>query len=250
MVSFCSRRARLQAERAVDVHDEVLAMVSHDLRGPLGAIRLTAEALDRTALTDQAGAVVRTGAQRILRAADRMTALIDDLLDHARLESGRIALRCDLHDARSLVEEAVQIFEPVAREKGLRIAARAEGGVRVHCDSSRIFQVLSNLLGNAIKFTTTGTVVAESGIDRMRTAARFVVADTGPGIAPKNLPRIFDAFWQASPDGRRGAGLGLSIARGIVEAHGGRIWADSEPGRGTSISFTLPATDGDSPRTE
>ena len=230
------RAARL----ATEAREHTLAVVAHDLRNPLTAIRMDAELL-RSILAPAVGEFERATLVRIDQVAGRMDALIQDLLDVSRMERGSTALDLAPHRADDLVAEAADTLAPLAAAHGLRLVVNGCGAETfVHADAARVVQVVSNLVGNAVKFTPEGgtvTLACRPGADEVR----FSVADTGPGIEPEQLPHIFGAFWQARHADRRGLGLGLSIARGLVEAHGGRIWVESEPGRGTVFLFTLPA---------
>jgi signal transduction histidine kinase len=226
--------AALEANRA---REEVLATVSHDLKNPLNAIRLSAVTLRRrTAGEEKAGELV----DRIDRAAERMKHLIENLLDAAKIEAGRFQAARQPEDVAALVDSAVDMFRVIAAEKSIRLAARAPSfPVAVLCERDLILRVFANLIGNAIKFSPEGSaisVVAQEGTDQ----AQFSVADAGPGIPAEYLSRVFDRYWQQKGADRRGSGLGLYIAKGIVEAHGGRIWIDSAQGRGTTVHFTLP----------
>ena len=138
---------------------------------------------------------------------------------------------------------AVRMLNPLAQARDIELSAEGEGPLPVLADSDRVVQVLWNLVGNAVKFTDAGGEVRVS-VERREGELRFTVADTGVGIAPEHRPYVFDRFRQVAGD-RRGVGLGLPIARGIVEAHGGRIWVESHPGMGTTIHFTLPAAEAD-----
>lgn len=224
---------RVRSER---LREEVLAIVSHDLRNPLGTIRTSTEVLLRT--TDDARALRHLSA--IERAAGRMDRLISDLLDMASIQAGRLSLDLRPTPAVALVDEAFAAHEPLALAKGIVLQRRpAPDGVTVRCDRERIFQVLANLLGNAIKFCKGGDGVT-LGVEPGTHDAVFTVADTGPGIADEDIGRIFQPYWSASRHAKRGTGLGLHISRGIVEAHGGQIWAESRPGCGATFQFSLP----------
>jgi len=240
--SLAVDNARLyeQAERAVRARDDMLAVVSHDLRNPLSAILANAGVLFRKLPPGEDGERIRKRGEAIRRSAERMNHLIRDLLDMARIESRKLQLEPGLHEVGALAGEALEMFQPLAIEG--QIALTAEIGdpqLQIECDRERVLQVLSNLLGNAIKFTPRGGSVRLLA-RREPGHVRFGIADTGPGIAEENLEHIFDRYWQVRASGRAGAGLGLSIARGIVHAHGGRIWAESEPGSGSTFWFTLP----------
>jgi signal transduction histidine kinase len=170
-----------------------------------------------------------------------MLRLIGDLLDIAAIEASRLSMERRRHAADALVRDAVELEQAAATQKGLALESEVIGGgsFEVICDRERVLQIFSNLIGNAIKFTEAGgavTVRAEPRGDD----ALFAVADTGSGIPPEQLPFIFDRFWQAGETARAGTGLGLTIAKGFVEAHGGKIWVESRLGAGTTFSFTLP----------
>ena len=232
------------AERAVRARDDMLAVVSHDLRNPLSAILANAGVLVRKAPPGEEGERVRRRGESIKRSAARMNHLIRDLLDMARIESRRLQLELGSHDLGGLLAEAMEMFLPLAGESQIRLVAEArEAALVLACDRERVLQVLSNLIGNALKFTPGGgeiRLLADADGTHPRPMARLGVADTGAGIAAENLEHVFDRYWQVRASGRAGAGLGLSIARGIVEAHGGRIWAESTPGNGSTFWFTLP----------
>lgn len=224
-----------QARRAVELRDEVLAIVAHDLRSPLAIIRACSEQLMRArAQTTN----VEAHAETIQRAVSRMQRMIEDLLDYASIDAGSLSLRLSVHEIAPMVEDAVALVRSRAAAKGLRVITELADVPPVSCDQHRIQQVLSNLLENAIKFTDAGgsiTLRAEPRGDEVELS----VTDTGRGIAQDELPHVFDRFWRAPGAGVRGAGLGLSIAKGIVEAHGGRIGCHSELGVGTTFFFTL-----------
>jgi signal transduction histidine kinase len=173
------------------------------------------------------------------RAAERMNHLIRDLLDVARIEGGRLTVEIGRQDAAQIVMEISDLLRPLAHERGIALVGRTEESLPpVACDRERTLQVLSNFIGNALKFTPAGgqiTVTAEQDV----AGVRFSVRDTGTGIQRADQARIFDRFWQGDRAGRDGAGLGLAISKGIVEAHGGRIGVESEPGAGATFWFTL-----------
>ncbi len=230
------------SRRATRAREDLLAVVSHDLKNPLGVVRLASALLLRGGQGRPGGEQVRKQAERIQSAVERMARLISDLLDWGRIEAGGLPLEPSEHTVASLVTESLESVRPLAEAQGLRVTAElSDEAVRVRCDRTRVLQVLGNLLGNAVKFTPDGgllTVGARVHPGEMR----LWVQDTGTGIQPEQLPYVFERFWQAKDAESRGTGLGLCIAKGIVEAHGGRIWAESEPGRGSRFTFTLPAT--------
>jgi PAS domain S-box-containing protein len=232
------RDARERAEAASRMREDLVAIVSHDLRNPLSAITMSATLLQASIPSDSRAT---KQLETIVRSADRMRRLISDLLDMASIDAGRLAVEPVPQPAAALVQEAVEMLQPVATDKSLRLeAGDVEPSLAVRADKERILQVLSNLVGNAIKFTREGGAIV---VDARRDGelARFTVADTGHGISPEQMLHLFDRYWQAKRDGRLGIGLGLSIAKGIVEAHGGNIWAESVLGKGTTFHFTLPS---------
>jgi PAS domain S-box-containing protein len=228
------------AEQATRARDEMLGVVAHDLRNPLNTVAMGASLLSEL-IPDTQGSL-RRQAEIMRRAADRMNRLIQDLLDVKRIESGRLAVEPRPAAPGALVAEAVEMLRPLATAGSLALEAEVgEDAPQVLADPPRVQQVLSNLVGNAIKFTPAGGRVALRAEPLPDWEVRFVVADTGPGIPPEELPHVFGQFWQARHTDRRGIGLGLAIAKGIVEAHGGRIWVESQVGVGSNFYFTLPA---------
>ncbi|HZZ85347.1 MAG TPA: ATP-binding protein [Anaeromyxobacteraceae bacterium] len=227
-----------QVTRALQAREDTLATVSHDLRNPLSNVVLASGQLRRAlAAGDVAKAERQVGV--VQRAADTMNRLVGDLLDLARLEAGRATLTPERARASVVLHDAVEAQRLQAQEKGVRLEAEPMAeDPEVWCDPVRVRQVLGNLVGNALKFTAPGGAVV-LGASRAGCEAVFSVRDTGQGMKPEQLPHIFERYWQARPAGQ-GVGLGLSIVKGIVEAHGGRIWADSVEGRGTTFWFTLP----------
>ncbi len=228
-----------QAQAETRLREDMIAVVSHDLRNPLNVISLgTRGMLMGPQSLDPA---LRKKIERIDRAASQMLSLIEDLLDVSRIKSGQLELTIQPFPASTIVEDCVEAVRPLAQEKAILLELDvSEAHRRVRCDPSRLRQVFSNLVGNAVKFTPTG--------GRVRVAARdgsddvcFSISDTGPGIPVEHQPRIFERYWQAPETARLGAGLGLFIAKGIVDAHGGTIGLKSQPGTGSTFSFTIPA---------
>jgi PAS domain S-box-containing protein len=226
--------------RAVEVRDEVMGIVAHDLRNPLGTVLLHASALARR--SEGVDAHLRKTAETIERAANRMNRLIQDLLDVTRMEAGHLPVRREPMPAGQAVTLALEEHEAQIAAAGLvAVADVAEGVSTVWADRDRLLQVFENLIGNAVKFTARGGRITVGAAPRDQEVL-FWVADTGRGIESADVPRLFDRFWQVRKGGRRGAGLGLPIAKGIVDAHGGRIWVESTPGRGSIFFFTVPCT--------
>jgi signal transduction histidine kinase/DNA-binding response OmpR family regulator len=235
-------QAREALRRSVRAREDLLAIVAHDLRNPLGAV-VTGTSLIRAQIaTDRPldRAYLGRTIQRIQQSSERMQVLLDDLLDAARLESGQFTLDREPHRIEAIMGEVVELFEPLAREKTIALAGEVEDDLVAVCDRKRVVQILSNLVGNALKFTSAG------GSIRIRALAGagsvvLAVADTGAGIPEDHLPHLFDRYWTGQRRDGSGAGLGLFIVRGLVEAHGGRIRVESRVGEGTTFSFTLPA---------
>jgi signal transduction histidine kinase len=225
-----------EAEDTIDAREQVLKIVSHDLRNPLHTISMCASLLLDVPMQpgDQSGHL-----QRIKRAGERMNRLVQDLLDVAKLEAGRVGIEAREIQVAPLVREAHEMLAPLAAEKSIRLDyAVSDVLPPVTADGGRVLQVLSNLVGNAVKFTPKEGRIAIRA-DPAPGGVRFSVADTGPGIPQEQLGKLFGRFWQGNPADRRGIGLGLSIAKGIVDAHGGRIWVESRVGEGTTFYFTL-----------
>jgi len=234
------RRAREEAEQARHARDEVLSIVSHDLRNPVSTVAMSAALLRDPELTlSDEERLVQLDV--IARSAERMNRLIRDLLDVARIERGSLTIDCRCHDAGALAAEACDSFQGVAQEKSLVLGYEvADGLPKVYVDRDRILQALSNFLNNSVKFTPAGgrvVVTVRGAPDR---GVRFDVTDTGPGIAPDELPHVFTRFWQARRTAHLGTGLGLSIVKGIAVAHRGTVDVQSEVGHGSTFSLVLP----------
>jgi signal transduction histidine kinase len=224
------------AEESIDAREQVLKIVSHDLRNPLHTISMCASLLLDVPLSAEQQAV---HLKRVKRAGERMNRLIQDLLDVAKLEAGRVAISAREMDVVPLLDEACDMLTPLAQEKSIRLDRDvAERLPRITADAGRVMQVLSNLVGNAIKFTPEGGRIV-IGAKPVPSGVQFSVSDTGPGIPPDQVARIFGRFWQADAGDRRGIGLGLTIAKGIMDAHGGRLWVESQLGEGTTFHFVL-----------
>jgi len=229
-----------EANEATHARDELLAVVSHDLRAPLAAVQLAAGVLARR-VGDEGSPDLARVVETVKRATARAARLVDDLVDSARLERGRLALQRARYPAAALAREALAVAEPLAREQSVSLALEAapDSGT-VDCDRHRVLQVLANLIGNALKVMPGGGAI-RVGVRREGGEVVFEVADTGPGIAADDLPHVFDRYWRSAGASYEGSGLGLAIARGIVKAHGGHIRARSAPGEGATFTFTLPA---------
>ncbi|HJP60864.1 MAG TPA: PAS domain-containing sensor histidine kinase [Gemmatimonadaceae bacterium] len=224
------------AEQAARVRDDVLAIVAHDLRNPVHTILGAAGAVEVIPPGEDHDRQV----QVIERAARRMDRLISDLLDVASIERGTFRLGSAPVDLSAVVSDVLELIESQARERKIEIYREIEPGVPVVMgDHDRLTQALSNVLGNSVKFTPEGGNVRVR-VKRSGDEVVVSVADTGVGISPTDLPHVFDRFWRGRDTTTKGAGLGLSIAGGIIEAHGGQIRAESELGVGTTMTLTLP----------
>jgi PAS domain S-box-containing protein len=228
-----------QAEQATRARDDVLAVVAHDLRNPLNTVTMAISLMLETTPVERTQE--RRQQEIVRRAADRMNRMIQDLLEVKRMESGHLSIDVKAESPDDLVNDTIDMLRPLASGSSIEmVASVAENLPSVLADAARIQQVLSNLVGNAVKFTPRqGTITVAA--DLLDTEVRFAVIDTGPGIPPEQVPHIFGRFWQAKSSDRRGIGLGLAIAKGIVEAHNGRIWVESEVGLGSTFYFTLPS---------
>ncbi|HKR09671.1 MAG TPA: PAS domain S-box protein [Gemmatimonadaceae bacterium] len=229
-----------EAQQATRARDDVLAVVAHDLRNPLNTVSMAVSLMLESTPVDRVQE--RRQVEIVRRATDRMNRMIQDLLDVKRMESGRLALDARPESPVGLINDTIDMLRPLAAGSTIRLEANVEEGLpQVLADSARIQQVLSNLVGNAVKFTPRNgriSITAEPAEGEVR----FGVIDTGPGIPAEQLPHIFGRFWQAKASDRRGIGLGLAIAKGIVEAHSGKIWVESHVGLGSTFYFTLPTT--------
>jgi signal transduction histidine kinase/HAMP domain-containing protein len=231
----------LQLERANRLKSEFLASVSHELRTPMNAIigytKLMLDGLDGEMTAQQ-----QTDLFRVATAADNLLGLINGLLDLAKIEAGKMELNIEEVNIIDVTEEALELVRPHADEKGLQVSSMILQGLpNVWADRARVRQVLANMLANAVKFTERGIVsVAATAAEGWVTVS---VTDTGVGISPEAQAYVFDEFRQADSSTTRrygGTGLGLAISKRLVTLHGGRIWVDSEVGRGSTFHFTLP----------
>jgi signal transduction histidine kinase len=229
------------ARKALAARDELLGVVAHDLRTPLGAITTKAALLRRTTASEDS----RRQARSIENVAIRMEFLIKTLLDMAAMDGGHFSIAPELFDVGGVVRDTLDMFDGFAASKQIRLE-HAKGDLTVYGDRERVLQVLANLVGNALKFTPRGGTV-RLGVEREDGAALFSVSDTGPGVSRESGPHVFERFWKDDRGGQGGTGLGLFIAKRIVEAHGGRIWVESEPPHGAIFRFTLPISESQQP---
>ena len=231
---------RTRADLALENRDDFLGMVAHDLRGFMGEIALRAALVVRESSDGQGGARMRALGEGIQRSAAGMKRLVGDLLDVAAIEAGRLQVQTTPDDLARVLRDAAEPFRAAAATKGLTLDLHvAPGPVLALFDHDRVIQVLGNLVGNAIKFTPSGGRITFSLRERGN-EVQIAVADAGVGIPADKLESVFERYTQLSPSDRRGLGLGLYIARCLVEAQRGRIWATSVAGAGSEFTFTLP----------
>ncbi len=239
------QKTNAELVRSNDLKNQFLGMAAHDLRNPIGVILSYSEFLSEEA-ADVLNEEHLQFLQTIRRSSEFMLRLLNDLLDVARIESGRLDLEREPVDLAALIRENVLLNQVLADKKGIRIAFRAEDGLPpVPADRQKIEQVLNNLLSNAMKFSPAGTSV-DVTLARNDGDAVVSIRDEGPGIPESDRQKLFQPFARMSvksTGGEKSTGLGLAIVRKIVQGHAGRIRVDSEPGRGTTVSFSLPLTD-------
>lgn len=235
-------RANAQLQELDRMKDAFLSMVTHELRTPLTVISGTTEMFE-AGIYGELTAVQSEMIRQIALQAHRLRQLVNDLLDLSKMESGMMRLRPEMLDPHSLAAATIEQLTTVAAQAGVTLRNQIGHGLpEVNCDGQRIEQVLTNLVSNAIKFTPANgqvTIFAKAESD----SVRFIVEDTGHGIPLEALPRVFDKFFQvqsSTESGAKGTGLGLAIVKHIVELHGGEAEAESEAGRGSRFSFTLP----------
>lgn len=233
------RCSRLEAEEATRAREEILSVVSHDLRNPLGTILMGVTTLQQLVEpNDPRAERIRIIAERIQRQSERMSRLIEDLVDFAGIQAGKLSIERRPTQPEAIVAATAELFGSIAQERGIGFSVDVpEKLPAISVDPDRAVQVLSNLLANALKVTTKGGRVAIGASDGPEVV--FFVRDSGPGIEADELPRLFERYWRSKKATYKGAGLGLSIARGIVDAHDGRIWAESQVGVGATFFFTL-----------
>jgi signal transduction histidine kinase len=227
-------------EEAVRVRDEAIAVVSHDLRNFLNVLGLNVHRLTKTAPEIASAKSTRPQIESIRRTCAHMERIIRDLFDAGSIDRGDLRLDVRPISAQALLLEASELLEPLVAEQKIRFELSPAAGKdeTIRCDRQRALQVFSNLVSNSVKFTAAGGQI-RLGFGRSDGQACFRVDDTGEGISPEFLPRVFERYWKA-PNSHKGSGLGLFIVHGIVVAHGGRVWVESTPGVGSSFSFTLP----------
>ncbi|HIF38671.1 MAG TPA: PAS domain-containing protein [Gemmatimonadetes bacterium] len=233
------REAEKALKEAIAARDEILAVVSHDLRNPVGTIAAAAELVADVPLSQERR---NEHLHTIRRAADRVNRLIQELLDVAKIEAGKIVLDLSYEDMSELVKDTVAQAGWLAEQEGVKLLFEGEEmSIKAHVDRNKILQVMSNLIENALKFTPKGGRVT---VSTKREGDNFLiaVADTGMGIEPQVLDNLFDRFWQGHREDGKGSGLGLTIVKGILGAHGTTVKVRTEIGTGSSFEFILPIT--------
>lgn len=232
-------RLRARLRDLARSREEMLSIVSHDIRNPLGVVLTGSALLLRGSLPPDKGDRARRQVEAIQRAGHRINALIRDLLDFSSIEAGELSLTARPHDVGRLLSEAVDALRPTAAIKSQELESLPPAeAMTVSCDRDRIVQVFASVVGNSMKFGPAGGHIRVDAVAD-GSVVRFTVADNGPGMEAEELSNLFDRSWQAQRKNRDGVGLGLAIVRGIVEAHGGRVWAESALGEGTRVHFTL-----------
>ena len=227
-------------QEGVRARDDMIGIVSHDLRNPVNAVKMLSGAMLDRERDETLPAEMVEYASVIRQAADQMDGLIRDLLDVTRVEAGRLAVAASRENTEELLSDALRTLAPLANEKDLTLRLDAPDHIPdVLADSERVGQAISNLVGNAVKFSSAGGDITVR-VTVLEQEIVFSVSDKGQGMSSEQLSHAFDRFWQSSRTDRQGAGLGLAITKGIVEAHGGRIWAESVPAAGSTFYFTLP----------
>lgn len=237
-----ARQVRREQE-AVRARDELVAVVSHDLRSPMTVISMLCGMMQKSFSSDgpHTSRRISSAIDTMQQAASRMNVLLEDLLDTSKIEAGRYTITPQPLEVSQIFEEAYSLLAPLAMDKAIDISFNAEPNLKVSADPERLFQVLSNLIGNAIKFTPKqgriGVAAMSNGDEIV-----FTVRDSGEGIPAEQLPHIFERYWTIKEGNPTGTGLGLYISQGIVKAHGGVLTADSQVGQGSEFRFTVPAS--------
>jgi signal transduction histidine kinase/ActR/RegA family two-component response regulator len=227
-------------EEKLRERDRALADIAHDLKNSINAVALSTTVLDQRL---EAGSSLRSTVDRIARNTRRAARVVESLLSTSLIEAGKLVLQQEALEPAELVLYTIELYQDAGVGAGIVLASDLTPGLPlVRADRERLQEVFDNLVGNALKYTKTGGAITVGAAPRDDHVV-FWVKDTGAGIPPEELPRVFDRYWRAKPGDGKGTGLGLGICRGILDAHGGRIWAESTPGHGTTILFTVPAVE-------
>lgn len=234
-----SGRLLLETRQAVSAREDLLGIVAHDLRNPLSGMLMRCSLLLETLPKDEAGAAIRRDVEAMRRSAHRIEALLRDLLDFAKIRAGGLAIERQPLRAGELLREALESVPPLAAKRTIEVDLRlGDESIELRCDRERFLQIFANLISNAIKFTKAdGCISISAQVDSG--ALQVSIRDNGPGVTADEMPHVFQKYWQKRPRSG-GVGLGLFIAKTLVEAQGGRIRLESEPGSGTTVTFTVP----------
>jgi signal transduction histidine kinase len=238
---FITIQTRKKLALELEFKKDMTAIVSHDLKNPLAAMLISAQALSMMNGEDERGtSQIKKTAERMIRGVKQMERLISSMLDLSNIEAGNFGVTPTRQHPESLIEETVSTLRPLAAVKSIRIEAFTElNHPSIDLDKDRLIQVFSNLVGNAIKFTPDGGTISLK-VETAEHAMRFSVSDTGFGMPQEQLAHVFDRYWQAKETAHLGTGLGLFIVKKIIEAHQGTIWVESTLGKGTTFCFELP----------
>jgi signal transduction histidine kinase len=239
-VNLQSIEARQAAEAANREKDEIIAVLSHDLRAPLTAVQLSLQLIDHQAKGTDA---IHRNVERAIEACRRINNLVLDLLDSSKSASvGGMSLQKKMNDFSKLARSVAEELRIIAAQQGIALdSSGIQDELTLNCDANRMSQLLTNLISNALKYTLRGGLVRVA-VRLENGSAKLTVSDTGIGMSKEQLEHVFEKFWQAEKNARKGVGLGLFIVKAIVDAHGGTISIESEPNRGTVVAVTLPIT--------
>lgn len=233
------RKIEIERDRALEAKENLLAMITHDLKNPLLAIKLSADLLDKRLQSNDDTAPLTDFVERIRSAALRMQRLIEDYLTSKKLDGGVFVIEARPIGIASLVDEIFNVMAPIASRRSIRLEKEIETSGECNCDLSRMRQVFFNLIDNAIKFTSPGGTI-KFHVSLREGKALFSISDTGRGIAKEDIPKLFSRYSQTKQTAAQGTGLGLFIAKSIIEAHGGKIWIESTLGKGSTFFVMLP----------
>lgn len=241
--AFAASHAQyLNAEKEKQARENVLAVVSHDLRSPLSSIFMNTALIKRFSETGKSLSDAARSLEAIQTSASMMNRLIEDLLDATKIEKGQFKIQPRETPVAPIVEQAIDNTQAAAKEKGIKLEVlMPHEQVTVYCDPDRIVQVLCNLLGNAAKFAPSGSTISLEVAPRQDSIS-FSVRDQGPGIPVQDQPHLFTRYWQAPASAHKGTGLGLFISNSIIQAHGGSISVESASSRGATFRFALPSS--------
>jgi signal transduction histidine kinase len=230
-----------KSQNAAKVRQEIVEMVAHDLKNPISAINLTTDLMARSleGQTSISSIEVRRRNEVIRKASDRMSSIVFTLLDLAKLEAGTFTIDKKKVLPSEILKNTFELFEPLAIQKKLKLEYSSDLLPDLECDGERIYQVLSNLLGNSLKFTKEKSKIIMNAQVKGEGIV-FSVIDEGPGLSTSEMIHVFDRYWQADCNRKIGTGLGLAICKGIIESHNGKIWVESKLGEGSKFSFYIP----------